>query len=71
MIPAWDIKTPYNVLVPFYATQICAKDGRNTLFADGHETEIKISTPFTKEEWLEKYATRHKRVWYYTGPLMK
>lgn len=55
---------PYKVLVPNSITSIVAKDGRNTRYKNGSETEMAVQ-PITKEKYLATYATKSGKKYYY------
>jgi len=58
---------PHEVLVPNSIKSVVARDGYNTMYKNGMETEKKCYNHISPEAYREKYATLDKKTgkWYY------
>jgi hypothetical protein len=60
-------KGPYGILVSYDIDSVVAKDGFNTLYKNGEETEMcgEEDEEMTREEYFQKYATLNSDGFYY------
>jgi hypothetical protein len=59
---------PYGVIVSQNINSVVAKDGENTLYKDGTETEVYVTNHPTEQEWLAKYSYISNNMLFYKGP---
>ena len=50
---------PYGCIVPFDLRSCVSSDGFNTLTREGFETEMYVSNPPSREEWLSRYTKEY------------
>ncbi len=56
---------PYGIQIPNYIEYITSKDGGNTLYKSGGETEMGCCNPPTEEEYKQKYCKLLNGVYYW------
>lgn len=56
---------PYDIRVPISIKEIVAKDGYNTLYQNGGETQVEINSPITESAYKKKYAIYDANDGYY------